>query len=409
MSDKQTLTAPANPLYALLQAAPNLADIFLGKSTSSGGTTTNSGGTQTTQTQLSPEAINALVKQMLESNSGLAQVSSGQRAAGIYDSSTNSLLTNDLVSRVAGDVAIKSAPTVTTTSPSSTTTSSTVKQAAQIDPIAALLTAGAGIVGKKLLKGIFDSNNGSGDAISAVSDAVANPAAAFSASSLADGAAGLLSSFGGASGDPQISGGAYLASTLLSNGGDIGGFLSGSNPVTDFLYDTFADTGAQAFSGAGLGSAAAVDGLGAIAGPAGALFAVSSLLGGPSVGDVADSVGGLIEGLNPSVICTELHRQGYLTNEVFFLDNLYGKTKVSQDTLRGYHFWAIPLTRQMKKSKVITAIVALFAKSWALEMSHRIEPTKYKPHYFGKLVCFLGVPGCELLGKYLRESKLCQA
>lgn len=84
-------------------------------------TVKSSGGTQTQQTQLSQEAVNALLKGLMEGTSGrpgLAAVAAGQKAPGLYNSTSRTLLTNDLMSRAAGEVAKASAPTVTTTSPS---------------------------------------------------------------------------------------------------------------------------------------------------------------------------------------------------------------------------------------------------------------------------------------------------
>lgn len=100
--------------------------VLLGKSA----TTTTSGGNETSQTLLSTDAENALIKRMLESNSGLAAVASGAKAAGGYNSSTQQLQINDLLSRVAGNVAVAGAPTVKTASPT------TSKQST--DPVASL-------------------------------------------------------------------------------------------------------------------------------------------------------------------------------------------------------------------------------------------------------------------------------
>lgn len=86
----------------------SLAQLFLGKNSSSGQTQQNSGGigttgTVTTSESVSPDAVNAVVKSILEGNQGLAAVSSGQKKAGMYNSSTNMMLTNDLIARAAAE------------------------------------------------------------------------------------------------------------------------------------------------------------------------------------------------------------------------------------------------------------------------------------------------------------------
>ena len=87
-------------------------------------TKTTSGGTTTKQTILSQDVLNAMLKSAMEGTGGvqgLAQVAGGQRAAGMYDSTVNTQLTNDLMSRLATQTAVAGAPTVTT-SPKTTVT-----------------------------------------------------------------------------------------------------------------------------------------------------------------------------------------------------------------------------------------------------------------------------------------------
>lgn len=76
---------------------------------------TKSKTTETTQTQLSEEAINEIIRNMMESDQGLANIMTAQAGKGLYNSSTAQLLANDLASRVAGKAALASAPTTRTT------------------------------------------------------------------------------------------------------------------------------------------------------------------------------------------------------------------------------------------------------------------------------------------------------
>lgn len=83
--------------------------------------TQNSGRVDTSQLMLTESAVDHLVKGMLESNSGLAVVSSGSKAAGGYNSTAQTQLTNDLTSRIAGEVAARSAVTKNVIGSSSST------------------------------------------------------------------------------------------------------------------------------------------------------------------------------------------------------------------------------------------------------------------------------------------------
>lgn len=103
--------------------AGDLVSLFTGKSGSSTdtgtSTTQNSGavtntGSTTTSTSMSQDAMAAMLKTILEGTSGLAATAMGEHTAGLYNSTTNQMLVNDLLSRSAAQVA-QNAKTSTTT------------------------------------------------------------------------------------------------------------------------------------------------------------------------------------------------------------------------------------------------------------------------------------------------------
>jgi hypothetical protein len=142
-----------NNLGSTLTGVANLANLFLGSSTQiqGGGTVTNSGGTTTVTTSesVAPGAVDAVVKSILEGTAGLASVAGGQRTAGLYNSSTNNLMVNDLVARAAAEGAkLNRTSTQTTVAPQTTQNTSqnqTNTKAAAIDP-------GVGLGGLALLQ-----------------------------------------------------------------------------------------------------------------------------------------------------------------------------------------------------------------------------------------------------------------
>jgi hypothetical protein len=105
-----TLPKPTSGVTSL----QDLYEMLAGKTeTSSGGTTTT-----TTDSGISGDSMNAMFSHILEGTSGipgLAAVSSGQRSAGGYGSAVNTMLTNDLMSRTAGQVAMQNKHSVTST------------------------------------------------------------------------------------------------------------------------------------------------------------------------------------------------------------------------------------------------------------------------------------------------------
>lgn len=78
-------------------------------------TTSFSGGTntQTSQTKFDEKAVNRMIELMMQSSEGLQATSAGEHQAGVFDSTTNQQLVNDLIARVAGEVSARTAPTET--------------------------------------------------------------------------------------------------------------------------------------------------------------------------------------------------------------------------------------------------------------------------------------------------------
>lgn len=100
-----------------------------GTSTTTGGGTVSSSGSSSggygyEQTILTQEAVNRLLQQIMESNTGLTSIAQGQKNAGLYNSSTMQMLINDLMARAAGEVAVKGAKTEKVTPISSSSSSS---------------------------------------------------------------------------------------------------------------------------------------------------------------------------------------------------------------------------------------------------------------------------------------------
>lgn len=73
-------------------------------------------GSSTSTTSIDTEGLDYLMKELLKSTQGLASVTQGQMTSGLYNSSTNTLLANDLVTQAAGYAASKNATTTTNTS-----------------------------------------------------------------------------------------------------------------------------------------------------------------------------------------------------------------------------------------------------------------------------------------------------
>lgn len=124
------------------------------------------------------------------------------------------------------------------------------------------------------------------------------------------------------------------------------------------------------------------------------------IVGGP-VGGVVGLIAGVLPNLfggKEKVICTELYRQGFISKKIHLLDEAYAKVYIDKYTLKGYHLWAKPVVKLMRKSRIFTYMVYPFGKAWAYEMAHRVNP-KVKGSILGKVLHGLGVPVCRFIGK----------
>ncbi len=83
--------------------------IVTGGSSSS---TFNSGRTDTSQVMLDEKGLNYIAQGLMEGNQGLAAISKGTNSSGGYNSTVGTLLANDLLARISGEVAVRGAKTV---------------------------------------------------------------------------------------------------------------------------------------------------------------------------------------------------------------------------------------------------------------------------------------------------------
>jgi hypothetical protein len=103
------------------------------------------------------------------------------------------------------------------------------------------------------------------------------------------------------------------------------------------------------------------------------------------------------------VICTELWRQGRVSRELAVMDLRFTAERLSPAHYRGYHAWAIPVVKQMRKSKRWTDV-------WHFIAVHRMNEIAYqlgkadRPDYIGKLVRWTLEPVSWLIGQVVGDS-----
>lgn len=104
-----------------------------------------------------------------------------------------------------------------------------------------------------------------------------------------------------------------------------------------------------------------------------------------------------------TVICTELHRQGIMSSEIYEKDVEYGKALEENypHVMIGYTFLATPIVKWMQKSKIFTEIVAYPAMKWAKHIADE------KKSVIGYLVFYIGQPICGVIGKLITKGTSC--
>lgn len=127
---------------------------------------------------------------------------------------------------------------------------------------------------------------------------------------------------------------------------------------------------------------------------------------GAIVGAAIGTAVGIVEEISGKVICTELHRQGLLSDEVYAADARFGR-KQDGDVMAGYHAWAIPLVRAMRESRLVAALVKPIALSWAENMAY-MEGVRDKPNHIGAIIHKIGLPICRFIGQ-MKSRRLANA
>lgn len=101
------------------------------------------------------------------------------------------------------------------------------------------------------------------------------------------------------------------------------------------------------------------------------------------------------------IICGELHRQGWISADVYAGDLEYSKG-VDFETKQGYLFLATPIVRMMQVSKFATVVTYILANGWATEMAFKVGKVK-KGSLIGKIMLHAIAPLCRGIGKLVNK------
>jgi hypothetical protein len=103
------------------------------------------------------------------------------------------------------------------------------------------------------------------------------------------------------------------------------------------------------------------------------------------------------------VICTYLTSRGLFSEKDRIQGLRYVKEKLTPTHERGYHRWAVPTVRKMRKSELLTLLFWKLANARADHIASLYGDTSRR-NAFGWLLCKIGEPFCYVVGMFSPEQ-----
>lgn len=107
-----------------------------------------------------------------------------------------------------------------------------------------------------------------------------------------------------------------------------------------------------------------------------------------------------------SVICTEFHTQGLMSDDLYLLDELFGEfiRSESPHIYDGYISWAPAVVAVMQKSPLLTRALWLLGEPWSREMAYELGVGEGS--IVGKAIMKIGLAVCSFIGKLKASTPL---
>ena len=101
---------------------------------------------------------------------------------------------------------------------------------------------------------------------------------------------------------------------------------------------------------------------------------IGTAVGGPIGGFIGGTVAKVVS--SGSVVCTELHSQGEISDSEYRTTNYYNVTVLTPTHMKGYHFWGVPVAEKMKKGKQVKFWKAVY-KQWNRHANYKLGKGKF--------------------------------
>tara|TARA_Y100001938_G_scaffold133677_1_gene193300 strand:- start:178 stop:1317 length:1140 start_codon:yes stop_codon:yes gene_type:complete len=341
---------------------------------------TKTSGTKTTQTNISDQGIQELIRGILAGEGGVADVGGAARRSGLYNSTTQDTQMGNLYARAANQAELARSPTVET--------GTTIQEMEA--PGVGLGTVAGAIGGMQAGKQVLDMFGlGAGAGAGALGGAGVDAAATLLGPEVAK--------FGSvASNAANATGAAGVNTAATGSAGGLFGTSIGAGPAggVGFNLGTAVPLGGSFLTGILGGKDAAKDPMSlalnaatgfAALGPVGLLAAPLASIAGSIFGD-------------KSIICTALMEKGLLDEKLYekgqrYLQALPNRTRV------GYLVWATGIAEKIRQgSKFWTRLCLPFAQQRTALLATEGTLRDHVRNPLGTVTRFIGEPLCWMIG-----------
>jgi hypothetical protein len=128
----------------------------------------------------------------------------------------------------------------------------------------------------------------------------------------------------------------------------------------------------------------------------------AALVGAGPLGIAISGITSFLGAGDDKVICAELNRHGYISDDILALDCVYSLMWVDTPTHVGYRLLADKIVPLLRSSKWLRVMVAPFGVAWAHAMAERVDKSvivKYWHRYLGNILMKTITPICRWYGR----------
>lgn len=126
---------------------------------------------------------------------------------------------------------------------------------------------------------------------------------------------------------------------------------------------------------------------------------------GTGLADAAAAAAGAGVGVgDSSVICTVLRDRGLMSDALWLADGAFG-AELDPAILAGYHVWARPFSRFLRRHDWALRLIAPLALAWARHMAHQ-RGVDVPDSRIGRVIMVLGLPICRWLGRDTEKKQV---